>query len=183
MTGLRRWIAKGLWVAVIVVPLALLAAYLINPFGVRSADPRQRIIGHGLYRVPSSSMMPGIAPGHVLVTRAGYYVKRLPQRGDVVTLLVPGYDGQVWMQRIVGLPGETVAIEAGKVHVDGRPLNEPYVSPDNALTDYARTMSAMTIPAGHYFMLGDNRDNSMDSRMLEPARREDITGKVIARLY
>jgi signal peptidase I len=164
----------------VAVPLTLIAVYVINPFGARSVDPRQRITGYGLYRVPSSNMLPGIKPNQILITRAGYYVKRTPQRGDVVTLLVPGYEGQVWLQRIIGLPGETIAIEAGKVLIDGRPLEEAYVSPERARADYSLSMAAMTIPTDRFFLLGDNRDNSMDSRMLSLTRREDVTGKVIA---
>lgn len=177
---MRRWIARILMLMAVVVPVALVAVYFVNPFGVRSADPRQRITGYGLYRVPSSSMEPGVKPGQVLVTRAGYYVKRPPQRGDVVTLLVPQREGQVWLQRVIGLPGETIAIEAGQVRVDGRALQEAYVPAENVQTDYSLSMAAMTIPADRYFLMGDNRDNSMDSRMLELTRREDITGKVIA---
>ncbi|WP_368564541.1 signal peptidase I [Pseudoxanthomonas sp. UTMC 1351] len=177
---MRRWIARFLISMAVAVPLTLIAVYVINPFGVRSVDPRQRIIGYGLYRVPASNMLPGIKPDQVLITRAGYYVKRSPQRGDVVTLFVPGYEGQVWLQRIIGLPGETVEITTGKVMIDGRPLEEPYVSPENLTADYSLSMEAMTIPPGRYFLMGDHRDNSMDSRMQDLTRREDITGKVVA---
>ncbi|MEL1263880.1 signal peptidase I [Pseudoxanthomonas putridarboris] len=179
MTGARRWIVRLLVSLMVVIPTASAVVYFINPFGVRSLDPRQRITGHGLYRVPSSNMEPTVMPGQVLVTRAGYYARQSPSRGDVVTLLIPEHPGQVWLQRIVGLPGETIAIEAGRVHVDGRPLEENYVSPDNRRADYSLTMPAVTVPAGHYFMMGDNRDNSMDSRWQPLTRREDITGKVI----
>lgn len=166
--------------AAIGIPVALVTIYFVNPFGVRSADPRQRITGFGLYRVPSSSMEPTVRPGQVLITRAGYYSKRLPQRRDVVTLLIPEHEGQVWLQRIIGLPGETIAIEAGKVLVDGRPLEEPYIPLENVTTDYSLSMAPMKIPSGHYFLLGDNRDNSVDSRMQNLTLRDDITGKIVA---
>ena len=182
MGPIRRWIVKLLVAMLVVIPVAVVAIYIVNPFGARSVDPRQRIVGLGLYRVPASNMSPGVNPGQILVMRAGYYVKRLPQRGDVVTLLVPKYEGQVWLQRIIGLPGETIAIIDGKVHVDGHVLKEPYVASDNVRTDYSLAMDTVRIPADHYFLLGDNRDNSEDSRLLDLTRREDITGKVIARL-
>lgn len=156
--------------------------YAFNPFGARSMDPRQRILGHGLYRVPSSSMLPGIAPGQVLVTRAGYYTRHAPQRGDVVTLLVPEHKGQVWLQRIVGLPGETVRILGGKVHINGTAVHEPYVAPENVSADHSLEFPSTRVPEGHYFLMGDNRDNSMDSRFQPMTRREDITGKVIGPL-
>jgi signal peptidase I len=166
-------------VLAILVPAASLTMYALNPFGVRSMDPRQRILGHGLYRMPSSSMLPGIVPGQVLVTRAGHYTRHPPQRGDVVTLLLPAHQGQVWLQRIVGLPGETVSIVDGTVHIDGAALEEPYVAAENVSAEHSRAFPPTPVPPGHYFMMGDNRDNSMDSRFQPMTRREDITGKVV----
>lgn len=183
MSRLRHFIVRILVSLAIIVPSASLAMYAVNPFGARSLDPRQRILGHGLYRVPSSSMLPGIVPGQVLVTRAGYYTRHLPQRGDVVTLFVPGHAGQVWLQRIVGLPGERVGIVDGKVHIDGVALDEPYVAAENVRTDYALALAPIRVPEGHYFMMGDNRDNSVDSRMQPMTRREDITGRVVGTLF
>lgn len=183
MSRLRRSIVCVLIASIVLIPAASLAMYAFNPFGARSLDPRQRILGHGLYRVPSSSMLPGIVPEQVLLTRAGYYTTHAPQRGDVVTLLVPEHEGQVWLQRIVGLPGETLGIVDGTVHIDGAALEEPYVAGDNVRTDYALTFAPVRVPEGHYFMMGDNRDNSVDSRLQPMTRREDLTGKVVARLH
>ncbi|MBD9479767.1 signal peptidase I [Pseudoxanthomonas sp. PXM02] len=182
MSRLRRSLVRVLMVLVFLVPTVLVVMYASNPFGVRSMDPRQRVLGHGLYRVPSSSMLPGIVPGQVLVTRAGYYTRHAPQRGDVVSLLPPEREGDVWLQRIVGLPGETVGIIEGRVYIDGVALEEPYVARENVRTDYALTFAPVRVPEGHYFMMGDNRDNSLDSRLQSMTRREDITGKVVARL-
>jgi signal peptidase I len=182
MSRLRRSIVGVLVALAVLVPSAALGMYAFNPFGARSLDPRQRILGLGLYRVPSSSMLPGLVPGQVLVTRAGHYTRHAPSRGDVVTLFVPEYEGQVWLQRIVGLPGETVGIVDGRVHIDGVPLQEPYVAEENLRTDYALTFAPVRVPEGHYFMMGDNRDNSVDSRLQPMTRREDLTGKVVRRL-
>lgn len=179
MSRLRRSIVRVLAALMILIPAVSLAMYAFNPFGARSIDPRQRVLGHGLYRVPSSSMLPGIVPGQVLVTRAGYYTRHRPQRGDVVTLLVPEHAGQVWLQRVVGLPGEWVGIVDGKVHINGVALDEPYVAAQNVRTGYALAFAPVRVPQGHYFMMGDNRDNSVDSRMQPMTRREDITGKVV----
>lgn len=183
MSRLRRFVVRALVTLMIIVPAVSLAMYAFNPFGARSMDPRQRILGHGLYRVPSSSMLPGIVPGQVLLTRAGYYTRHLPQRGDVVTLFVPEHEGQVWLQRVVGLPGERVGIVDGKVYINGIALDEPYVAAQNASTDYSRTFAPIRVPEGHYFMMGDNRDNSVDSRMQPMTRREDITGGVVGRMF
>jgi signal peptidase I len=101
----------------------------------------------------------------------------------VVTLFVPEHEGQVWLQRIVGLPGETLSIVDGRVHIDGVALDEPYVAAGNVSMDHSLTFPPTRVPAGHYFIMGDNRDNSMDSRFQPMTKREDITGKVVARLF
>ena len=80
---------------------------------------------------------------------------------------------------IVGLPGETVSIVDGTVHIDGAALEEPYVAAENVSAEHSRAFPPTPVPPGHYFMMGDNRDNSMDSRFQPMTRREDITGKVV----
>jgi len=183
MSRFRRSVVHVLVTLMIIIPAASLSMYAFNPFGARSLDPRQRILGHGLYRVPSSSMLPGIVPGQVLLTRAGYYTRHLPQRGDVVTLFVPEHEGQVWLQRVVGLPGERVGIVDGKVFINGVALDEPYVAAENVSTDYSLAFAPIRVPEGHYFMMGDNRDNSVDSRLQPMTRHEDITGRVVGKMF
>jgi signal peptidase I len=124
-TKFRRWTVRLLFALLIGIPAALLAVHFINPFGVRSPDPRQRITAHGLYRVSSKSMLPGMIPGQVFITRAGAYAKEAPERHDVVTLLVEDEGTQVWTQRVMGLPGETISIEGGTVFVQGKHCANP----------------------------------------------------------
>ncbi len=181
MTRFRRLIVRMLWASLIGIPLLLIGTYWLNPLGAQSWDPRERITGFGVYRTPSSSMQPTFAPGQILITRAGHAGVRHLQRGDVIVRKVPEEVGQLWLQRIVGLPGETVSIVEGRLHIDGVPVAEPYLDPDNIRTPYSRTLSPVRVPPEHYFMLGDNRDNSADSRMMAMARRQDIIARVIAR--
>lgn len=179
MTRIRRAIVRGLVALMIGLPVALVAVYLVNPFGARSLDPRQRIFGHGPYGIASSSMAPTLVEGQVVLVRAGHFSRHAPRRGDVAALHVPEYDGQTWVQRVIGLPGETISIRDGIVHVDGRAIAEPYVSPEHRVSERARTMAPVKVPPGQYFMMGDNRDNSLDSRWLPLTRREDLVGKVL----
>ena len=180
MTTSRRWIVRILVLLAAVLPLSLIGLYALNPFGARSLDPRERILGYGLYRIPATSMAPNFNEGDIIFVRAGYYTTQRPQRGEVVTALAPGIDGPV-LKRIVGLPGETVAIEGGRVLVDGDPLDEPYVSGDSIATPYSREFPSLVVPEGHYFLLGDNRDNSADSRLWGVLARTDLLGKVVGR--
>lgn len=183
---LRKRVVRVLLAAAVLLPKVLLLAYLINPFAAQSLDPRERILGLGLglglYRNASESMLPILQLDEVVLVRAGYYHANPPQRGELVVLRVT-LDGrqQRWLKRVVALPGEQVEIRNGKVHIDGRILAEPYVAPDNRHSGYSRHMSAVTVAQGHYFLLGDNRDNSHDSRLLGSISRQDLLARVIQR--
>jgi signal peptidase I len=181
MTKLRRRIVSLLMALAVAMPLAAVSLYLINPFGANSYDPRQRIIGHSPYRVAGSDMAPTLYPGKIVIVRAGYHQNHQPQRGEIVVFLHQG-DGNTWVKRVIGLPGESVAINDGVVRVDGRELIESYVDSANATTVYSREMASTTVPQGSYFLLGDNRDNSVDARMFGATRRKDISGKVVSLL-
>lgn len=122
-----------------------------------------------IFRVPSRSMEPVLSPGdQVVVTRL--HRGDEPQRGEVVVF--DGDDGQVRVKRVIGLPGDSVAIDGAHVIVNGTTLSEPY-----ALTDPAAEKSTHVVPAGHYFVLGDNRDNSDDSRNWGFVARESLRGR------
>jgi signal peptidase I len=123
MTKLRRWIVRLLMALAVALPLGAIALYAVNPFGANSYDPRQRIIGYGPYRVPSRSMAPTVNPDQIVIMRAGYYSNHEPRRGDIV-IFIHQQDGNHWIKRVVGLPGERIAIEDGVVRIDGRELVE-----------------------------------------------------------
>jgi len=178
MTKLRRWIARLLMVLAVAIPLVASAIYFVNPFDAKSYDPRQRILGYGPYRVPARSMAPTVNPDQIVIVRAGYYGSHEPQRGDIV-ISIQEEDGNHWIQRVVGLPGERIAIEGGVVRINGRELAEEYVAGDNVETDYSREMAVREVPQNAYFLLGDNRDNSEDARFLGATRRELLVGKVV----
>lgn len=98
-----------------------------------------------------------------------------PRRGQIVVFHAPAHAcgiGGTFVKRLIGLPGETVSERRGRVYVDGRPLREPYVDPRlrDDLTD------SWSVPAGHYFMLGDDRANSCDSRTWGAVPRSSLIG-------
>jgi signal peptidase I len=97
-------------------------------------------------------------------------------RGDVVTFRYPVDESKHFMKRIIGLPGEQVEAKDGVITINGQQLDESYVVEANRSHD---TWGPQTIPADEYFMLGDNRRNSSDSRYWGTVRRSLITGKVV----
>lgn len=117
----------------------------------------------------------------------GYYmVNKLsnkfgdPRRSDVVMFREPTDTGQSFIKRIVGLPGEKIMLSGGKVYIDGRVLEEPYL-PEGLITDPGVSLGEgeeFLLPEDSYFVLGDNRTQSLDSRAFGPIKREDIIGKV-----
>ena len=123
-------------------------------------------------------MAPTVDPGQIVIMRAGYYREHPPQRGDIVIFLAPP-EGHHWIKRVIGLPGENIAIDDGVVLIDGRKLTEDYLAAENVTTDYSRQMPAQKVPPDSYFLLGDNRDNSEDGRLLGATHRDDLIGKVV----
>jgi signal peptidase I len=146
------------------------------------------------YRIPSASMEPTLhcarpASGclarfsdRVIAFRLVYRF-RDPHRGEIVVFHAPpgaarcgeGHAG-IFVKRIAGLPGEVVSERHGFVFIDGKALNEPYVAPDRR---DSITQTWPRVPAGQYFMLGDNRTSSCDSRMWGPVARGRLIGPVV----
>jgi signal peptidase I len=124
------------------------------------------------YRVVGASMQPTLENGEFLaVNKLGYRLHE-PQRGDIIVFQDPNAPGRKLIKRIIGLPGETVEMTNGAVLIDGQALPEPYLDDPGA---YTRAPSV--VPEDEYFVLGDNRNNSSDSRSWGMLPREDIVGK------
>jgi signal peptidase I len=105
------------------------------------------------------------------------YIFNPPQRGDIIVFRPPGASSDPYIKRIIGLPGETVEIRGGTVIIDGVPLEENYVASGTSWRGGGNEQSTLTIPEGEFFVLGDNRDNSSDSRSFGTIPKEDIIGK------
>lgn len=142
------------------------------------------IAGHVLMFswVPTGSMEP-LVPDHSMVIASRVsYVLTDPRRGDVVIFPAPDNTSMLYVKRIVGLPGDHVEIKDERVYVNGQALDEPYlVRQQKTITSYGQDMpTSWDVPADSYFMLGDNRMNSLDSRFWkEPfVKRDDIIARV-----
>jgi signal peptidase I len=148
------------------------------------------------FTIPSGSMMDTLLVGdYILVNKflygaelpfVGRHVPGLrdPQRGDIIVFKYPQDENRDFIKRIVAGPGEQVLVRGRQVFVNGRPLVEPYVkyadgptARADAYCGYAYGCEPTMVPLDSYFVMGDNRDNSQDSRYWGFVRRDKIKGK------
>lgn len=156
------------WVAII--GGALLAALVIKSFLFQA------------FYIPSESMLPTLEKqDRVLVNKLSYRLHDI-NRGDVVVFERPPNEAGVirdLIKRVVGLPGETVEAKDGKMFIDGEALREPYL-PRGATTS---TFGPEKIPAGHVWVMGDNRANSADSRVFGSISSSSVVGRAFVRVW
>jgi signal peptidase I len=146
------------------------------------------------FRIPSSSMEPtlhcakpgdwclGSVDDRVIANRLAYVVGS-PKRGQLVVFKAPaaaakcgsGDGGTTFVKRLIGLPGEQVTERSGRIFIDGKRLDEPYIDP--SLRDVES--GTWHVPAGHYFFLGDDRSHSCDSRTWHSVPRSSLIGPVV----
>lgn len=145
---------------------ALLIALFIKNFVIINAD------------VPTGSMENTIMPGDRLIGNRLAYLKEGPQRGDVVIFHYPDDEEELYVKRVIGLPGETVVIEDAKVYIDGNeePLAEDYLKEEWVAATGPYTF---LVPEDSYLVMGDNRNDSWDARFWSNTyvARKKILGK------
>jgi signal peptidase I len=155
---------------VVLIAAALLVAFVARQFVLQ------------LFYIPSESMVPRLeVDDQVFVNKLAYDVGD-PQRGDIVVFTRPpdwGVDVPDLVKRVVGLPGETIEGRDGHVLVDGRRLPEPYLPEGSATAPFG----PVKVAAGHYFMMGDNRAHSNDSRSYSAVDGDEFVGKVFMTVW
>ena len=131
------------------------------------------------HKIKGASMEPNFPNGEYLLTDKVTYRFGEPKRGDVIVFKAPTGNGDEYIKRIIGLPGETITVRNGKVYINGKELREIYI-PDISPTygsNFLEENEVFTVPAGNYFVLGDNRPHSSDSRAFGPITKDKITGR------
>jgi signal peptidase I len=163
-------------VAVVAIGVALLVqAFLVKP-----------------YRIPSESMASTLRPGDRVLVNKFVYRLREPHRGDIIVFRFPEDRRIVFIKRVVGVPGDTLRVREGRLWVNGRPVDEPYVHRTAGRADVTVASGQVagstmrepwslarpyTVPAGSYFVMGDNRTDSDDSRFWGTVPRADVIGE------
>jgi signal peptidase I len=124
-----------------------------------------------IYSIPSASMVPTLEIGdQILVTR--YFASR-PERGHVIVFRSPVRPGELMVKRVVGVPGDRIDSRLGRVRIAGHTLPEPYLSTVAA----SGAIESQIVPASSYFVMGDNRESSLDSRVWGVVPQARIVGR------
>jgi signal peptidase I len=158
----RAWIYAAVLIVCLAVQVSMSAAvgeHILKPF-----------------RIPTGSMIPALEPGDFVLSNQLYFTDHNPSAGDVVIFKSPENPGLQYIKRIVGMPGDTVAMRDGRVTVNGRPPAGPESAGSPADTG---AFGAVRVPQDCYFVMGDNRNHSQDSRMFGPVPRHLVRGKPI----
>lgn len=169
------------------VVVALLLAFVIRAFVVQA------------FKIPSGSMLETLQIGdHLLVSKFAYDVRLPstiwldttdgkvlaktgdPERGDIVVFKFPEDESKDFIKRVIGLPGETLEVRDKIVYINGAAIDEPYVVHSKYTTMPIRdNFGPVVIPEGEFFVMGDNREGSYDSRWWGPVKRQKIVGKAL----
>lgn len=156
------------WISVIVK--AFIVAFIIKTFLFQPVQ------------VDGTSMFPTLKDNdRLMVNKIEYFVSD-PHRGDIVILNSPVEPGKLYIKRVIGLGGESVAIKDGHFYINNEILNESYI--DSTLdTIIYNNMSEWFVPNGYVFVVGDNRNGSYDSRQMGPIQLDAIKGEAFLRMY
>jgi signal peptidase I len=169
-TGRSGWRNAIEWVVIIAAALAV--ALVVKTFLFQA------------FFIPSESMEPTLKPGdRVLVNKLSYHLHPI-HRGDIVVFKRPPGETsdpaiKDLIKRVIGLPGDTIEEIGGKVYINGKAINEPYLDPGTPTTSLVRHVVA----PGQYFVMGDNRTNSKDSRFIGAIPGSLIVGRAFVRVW
>lgn len=136
------------------------------------------------YTIPSGSMIKTLDIGDFILLNRLEYVFHKPQRGDVVVFEYPLDPGKDFIKRVIGTPGDRIKLVNKVIYVNGKAQKEPYKKINNdtplpADVTHKDNFPEFTVPPGKYFMMGDNRDNSYDSRFWGFVDGKKIKGKAL----
>ncbi|MBI3577704.1 signal peptidase I [Candidatus Gottesmanbacteria bacterium] len=135
--------------------------------------------------INGASMEPNFHNGEYILTNKIEFKLTDPKRGDVVIFKSPRNKDIDYIKRIIGLPGEIIGLKGSKMYVNEKALDERYLAPDVYIFggSYLHEGADIVVPPGKYFVMGDNRPHSSDSREFGPIPKEDFIGRAILRYW
>lgn len=170
-SALREWTES--------IIVAFVLAMLVRTFFIQA------------YKIPTQSMVPALIPhDKIFVSKIVYGARmpflgirlpglRKPKRGDVVVFIEPTERKKVYVKRLVGFPGERIEIQYGSVYVNGAVVDDPRISKNFYYNEGPYGEGTVTVPAGYFFVLGDNSANSYDGRKFGFVPLRDLLGEAL----
>jgi signal peptidase I len=132
------------------------------------------------FRIPSESMVPTLEVKDRILANKFIYRFTEPERGDIVVFDSVESDDDTLIKRVVGLEGDEIRVQGGLLFVNGEPQQEPYLNEEETFRGY---YGPSIVPEGHVFVMGDNRDNSADSRVFGPLPSDNVKGEAFLRFW
>ena len=161
------WLLRQCWTLIVLASLGTLSYLLITHYLIQAVQ----VEGYSMYPTLTDS-------GHYWLNRFSYVISE-PRQNDIVALKDPR-DNTLEVKRIIAMPGQSVYLKDGRVYVNGKLLSEPYLPANTPTYAYERNVSEFfCIGNDKFFVMGDNRNNSTDSRTFGTVPRQNIIGKVI----
>lgn len=171
----RQWYNRG-WVYILWFVGSL-------AYGELLIAGRPVVFGYDQFRIPSNSMATTIEQGDFITARTSWKLPNTPQYGDMYVFRHPDRPDIKFVKRVVGLPGDLIDLENSTLIRNGEIIVEDYVQYLNGGTRPASHVQGVVVPDGHYYMLGDNRDRSRDSRHFGPVPAKLMHGLVVHRWF
>ena len=160
--SVKKEIIEWIWT----IALALLIAFLVRQFLFQP------------YRVEMGSMIPTLHEGDLVIVNKLYGKPSTVERGDVIVFRPPSNKSVSYIKRVIGLPGETIEVKNGCVKINGEELKEEYI-----LTATPNIFGPQVLKENEYFVMGDHRNNSLDSRDFGPIQADTVDGRAILILW
>jgi signal peptidase I len=176
--GRRRWVRAVTETAALIL-VAVLVAGLFRSFAFET------------FWIPTSSMVPTLGVNDRVLVQKAFFTWHDVREGDIVVFAHPPLDycggpqeGGDLVKRVIALPGQTIYSSGNSIYINGRLLSEPYLPPDDPLgRPIASSQHPYRVPAGDFYMMGDNRAISCDSRYWGPVKGSTMVGKVVLDIW
>ena len=144
---------------------------------------RAPLFGFEPFRIPANSMAPTILRNDYVMADTWHFEQSEPGINDLIVYEMPDNPDIHYMKRIVGLPGDTIEIQNDVLIRNGQSVSEGFVQLSGAPAGRISNFGPVEVPEDHYFVLGDNRHNSMDSRFTGPIHKDYLHGRIIYRWF
>ncbi|MEM7284103.1 MAG: signal peptidase I [Pseudomonadota bacterium] len=172
----KKWYSHWMYYVVWIITVGVLGNFV--------AVNRSALFGFETFSIPSVSMAPTLQRGDLIMVDTRTMTKTSPNVGEMVVFKAShGSPGAFFAKRIVGLPGDIIEVRNNALVRNGQPVEENYIKLSEHANDRLKNYGPTVVPKNHYFMMGDNRHNSNDSRFIGPIEHSLIHGKVVHRWF